>query len=97
MSHPSYPQSLSPHIQLQRATATIDEITKVLSEFSRSTTPEPLHDPTCACCDVENCETKLSWERDRVVLVDRLVLSAGTVVTLLRIPSWGAGSSDVVS
>ena len=89
MSLSQYPLSLSPHINLQRASATIDEITKVLSEFSRSTTPEPLHIPTCSCCDVGNCDTKLAWEHDRAVLADKLVLSAGTVVTLFpRFCRW---------
>jgi hypothetical protein len=89
MSLSKDPLSLSPHIKLQRASATIDEITKVLSEFSRSTAPEPLHVPACSCCDAEDCETKLAWERDRVELVDKLVLSAGKVaVSFPRILSW---------
>lgn len=89
MSLSKDPLSLSPHIKLQRASATIDEITKALSEFSRSTAPEPLHVPVCSCCDADNCETKLAWGRDRVELVDRLVLSAGKVAgSFPRILSW---------
>ena len=80
------PRSPSPHYKLQRATATIDEITKALAEFSRSTTPEPLGAPFCSCCDKDSCETSASWARDRSKIEKRLVLSAGNLVLITLAP-----------
>jgi hypothetical protein len=79
-------RSPSPHYKLQKATATIDEITKALAEFSRSTTPEPLGAPVCSCCDNDSCETSTLWALDRSKIEKRLVLSAGDLFSLQDAP-----------
>ncbi|KAF8311882.1 hypothetical protein DL93DRAFT_2098595 [Clavulina sp. PMI_390] len=81
--------SSSTNTKLQRATATIDEITKGLSDFaSTSSELEPFNVdvPVCSCCDNETCTTKKAWQQDRSKLVDRLVLSAGELRVWMMVP-----------
>lgn len=101
--------SVSPNLKLQRATETLDEITRAISHL-RGTTPESepafhVHvRPTCQCCerkgtekgDGEECETVKSWMDDRAKLVDRLVLSAGVYCSVAMLDNRRSTSPSFV-
>lgn len=74
---PSRPSSPDSDHKLQRASATIDELTRALANFSRATTPDLEVIPSCSCCERDECETVAAWLRDRANVERRLVLSAG--------------------
>ncbi len=101
MSHPhSLPScnpidtSTSPYesyndAKLQRATETIDELTKALAQFiskNPSVGDGLLRvDPECQCGHPEgwsgrNCDTARAWRKDRSRLEEKLVLSAGELI-----------------
>ena len=79
--------------KLQRATETIDELTKALAQFiseNPSVGDDLLRvDPECRCGHPDgwsgrNCDTVRAWRKDRRQLEEKLVLSAGG---LMRVPA----------
>ena len=72
-SRPTTPDSPS---SLRKATATIDDLTAALSNFSRVPSPEPLNAALC-CCGWEDCESSKAWSALKSKLENRLILSAG--------------------
>ncbi|KAI0080842.1 hypothetical protein K474DRAFT_1588978, partial [Panus rudis PR-1116 ss-1] len=71
------------HKSLRAATATIDELTLALANFSRAHSPEPPNVSTC-CCGREDCETTKTWCAFKAKLESRLVLSAEVGQALLE-------------
>lgn len=61
---------------LYHATATIDDLTMALVNFSRVPSPEPPNLLAC-CCGREDCENALSWLECKSRLESRLTLSGG--------------------
>lgn len=76
-SRPTTPESPS---SLRNATATIDDLTMALSDFSRVHSPEPPDLTTC-CCGREDCETSKAWSAYKSKIESKLVLSAGEYIT----------------
>lgn len=76
MSLDSRPETPDSPSSLRNATATIDDLTLALSDFSRAHSPEPPNVSTC-CCGREDCETTQAWCAFKAKLESRLVLSAG--------------------
>lgn len=73
ISRPDTPDSPT---SLRSATATIDELTAALTNYSHATSPEPPGVSTC-CCGRSNCENSKCWAAFRLKLEERLILSAG--------------------
>ncbi|KAL6307178.1 hypothetical protein BKA93DRAFT_747895 [Sparassis latifolia] len=76
-------RSMSPDSPLYRATSTIDELTLALANFSRASSPEPLHVAVC-CCRKEECATSKAWLAYKTKMEARLVLSAEVGQALLE-------------
>ncbi|KAF9461989.1 hypothetical protein BDZ94DRAFT_1262166 [Collybia nuda] len=68
---------------LHHATATIDDLTMALVNFSRVPSPEPPNLLVC-CCGGENCENSLSWLECKSRLESRLTLSGEVGQALLQ-------------
>jgi hypothetical protein len=61
---------------LQDASATVDDLTAALANFSRVPSPELTPFLTC-CCEREDCENHQAWLAFKSKLESRLILSAG--------------------
>jgi hypothetical protein len=61
---------------LNNASATIDDLTLALANFSRVTSPE-LPSTILCCCGQEDCENTKCWLAVKSNLENRLILSAG--------------------
>jgi hypothetical protein len=61
---------------LRHASATIDELTSALANFSRVPSPEPQSAISC-CCGKGDCENTRAWLTLKANLEGRLALSAG--------------------
>jgi len=61
---------------LHHASATIDDLTLALANFSRMQSPELPFSVTC-CCGQEDCENTKAWSSFKTNLEGRLALSAG--------------------
>ncbi|CAL1700090.1 unnamed protein product [Somion occarium] len=83
MSLDSRPETPDSPSSLRNATATIDDLTLALSDFSRAHSPEPPNVSTC-CCGREDCETTQAWCAFKAKLESRLVLSAEVGQALLE-------------
>ncbi|KAI0797165.1 hypothetical protein C8Q75DRAFT_710843 [Abortiporus biennis] len=79
-SRPSTPDSPS---SLRDATATIDDLTLALADFSRAHSPEPPNITIC-CCGKDDCTTSIAWSAYKAKLESRLVLSAEVGQALLE-------------
>ncbi|KAF8317038.1 uncharacterized protein EI90DRAFT_3293574 [Cantharellus anzutake] len=87
------PHDLYNNAKLQRATATIDELTEALAHFTstNSSVEDDLlrTDPECRCNHAEssngrNCDTVRAWRKDRSQLEEKLVLCAEIGQALLE-------------
>lgn len=63
---------------LQDATATIDDLTSTMAEFSRMPNP-PLPDSLTCCCGKDECTNHQVWIESKAKLESRLVLCAGEI------------------
>ncbi|KAF8872758.1 hypothetical protein BD779DRAFT_1571794 [Infundibulicybe gibba] len=68
---------------LHHATATIDDLTIALANFSRVPSPEPPSLSIC-CCDREECQHTKDWLNLKSRLESRLILSAEVGQALLQ-------------
>ncbi|KAH9948736.1 hypothetical protein B0H21DRAFT_210945 [Amylocystis lapponica] len=82
MSRPPTPDSPMSN-SLHHATSTIDDLTLALSNFSRTSSPEPPNVSVC-CCGKEDCETTRVWSAYKSKMESRLVLSAEVGQALLE-------------
>jgi hypothetical protein len=74
-SRPQTPESLWTS-SLQDASATVDDLTAALANFSRVPSPE-LPALLICCCGKDDCENKQAWMDYKAKLEGRLILSAG--------------------
>jgi hypothetical protein len=66
---------------LQDASATIDDLTLALANFSRAPSPHIPMLSSC-CCGRDECENHQAWMAFKSKLESRLILSAGSVITM---------------